>query len=99
MVASTVRSENSSLPGWGYSLPSSSTMRTLAASAPALLSCPVAMARLSFKASEADWVKFTYIGLICWITASCVASPCPTRAPSVTSARPMVPEMGAVTSA
>jgi hypothetical protein len=31
--------------------------------------------------SPADWVKLTYTGSICWITASCVASPWPTSAP------------------
>ena len=50
-------------------------------------------------ASVVDCVKLTYIGLICWITASGVASPCPTSAPSVTSARPMRPEIGDVTDA
>ena len=37
------------------------------------------------------------MGLICWITANGVGSPWPTNAPSVTSARPMRPEIGAVT--
>ena len=33
------------------------------------------------------------------ITAICVASPCPTSAPSVTSARPMRPSIGALMAA
>ena len=60
VVESTVRSENSSLPGCAYSLPSSSTMRTLAASAPlARLNWPASSARRSFSTSLADWVKLT----------------------------------------
>jgi hypothetical protein len=97
VVASTVRSENSSLPGNGYSLPSSSSTRTLADWSPARLKRPLSSARRSAMTSLADWVKFTYSGLICWISASGVASPWPTSAPSVTSERPMRPEIGAVT--
>jgi len=63
------------------------------------LNLPLAIARRRFSTSVVDCVKFTYIGLICWITASWVASPWPTSAPSVTSARPMRPEIGAVTDA
>jgi len=54
------------------------------------------MALRSFMTSEADWVKLINIGSVCWITANWVASPWPTKAPSVTSARPMRPLMGAV---
>ena len=97
-VVSTVRSENKSLPACAYSLPSSSTIRTLAASPPAArLSWPLASPLRSRSTSVVDWVKLTSIGLICWIIASGVASPWPTSAPSVTSARPMRPEIGAVT--
>ena len=99
-VASTVRSENSKRPARAYSLPSSNTKRTLAAWLPlARLSLPASKAWRSFITSPADWVKLTYIGLICCTTASGVASPWPTSAPSVTSARPMLPSMGAVTAA
>jgi len=60
VVGSTVRSVNSSLPGRAYSLPPSSTTRTLAAPAPsARLSLPSAIARRSANASLADWVKLT----------------------------------------
>ena len=100
VVASTVRSENSSRPGWAYSVPSSSTTRTLAASIPlACLNNPLASAARNFITSAADWVKLTYMGLICCTTANWVASPWPTSAPSVTSARPIRPEIGAVTAA
>ena len=53
--------------------------------------------RRSAITSPADCVKLTYSGSICWTTASGVASPWPTSAPSVTSERPMRPEIGAVT--
>ena len=97
VVLSTVRSWKSSLPWRGSSVPSSSTTRTAAEPSPAPRSWPAAMALRRRSTSVVDCVKFTYIGLICCTTASCVASPCPTSAPSVTSARPMRPEMGAVT--
>ena len=99
-VASTVRSLNSSLPIWPYSLPSSSTTRTLAACAPgARASLPLSSALRRRSTSVVDWVKFTYIGFTCCTTASGVASPWPTSAPSVTSERPMRPAMGELTDA
>ena len=61
------------------------------------LTAMLSKARRSRSTSFDDCVKLTYIGLICWISASGVASPCPTSAPSVTSARPIRPEIGAVT--
>jgi hypothetical protein len=72
-------------------------MRTCAPSAPARFSLPCSSARRRFSTSVADCVKFTYSGLICCTSASGVASPWPTSAPSVTSARPMRPEIGEVT--
>ena len=98
VVESSDKSVNSSLPGCAFSDPSLSTSLTLAAwLPPARLNCPLSIARRSWKTSPADWVKFTYTGSICCTTANAVASPWPTKAPSVTSARPMRPEMGEVT--
>ena len=73
-VASTVKSENSSLPVRGSSEPSSRTMRTGSEPSPALRTCFAAIALRRPSTSVVDWVKFTYTVLVCWITASCVAS-------------------------
>ena len=51
----------------------------------------------SFCRSLADCVMFKYMVLVCWISASWVASLADTSAPSVTRARPMRPEIGACT--
>jgi hypothetical protein len=98
VAGSTVRSEKSSLPALGYWVPSSRTRCTSTPSSPpARCRRPCASAWRSFMTSPADCVKLTNMGLICWIIASGVASPWPTSAPSVTSARPMRPLIGAVT--
>ena len=98
VAGSTLKSENSRRPMPGYSLPSSSSRRTCAASLPAArASLPAASALRSFSTSLAGCVKFTYIGLICCTSASGVASVALTSAPSVTNARPMRPEIGALT--
>ncbi|MNT19175.1 hypothetical protein D3C72_1544220 [compost metagenome] len=96
VVGSTVMSENSSLPVCSYSRPSSTYRCTLA---PPLtpLTAPDSMARRRRVTSEAGWVKVTHIGSTCSTSASLVASPLPTSAPSVTSARPARPLIGAVT--
>ncbi|MCG3190733.1 MAG: hypothetical protein LKCHEGNO_03555 [Burkholderiaceae bacterium] len=99
-VGSTDRSVNSSLPGRGSSLPSSSSTRT---SAP----CPLgslrnwlaSSIRRSRSTSALGCVKLTYTLPICWIVASSVASAALTSAPSVTTARPMCPAIGALTRA
>jgi hypothetical protein len=69
-VGSTVTSENSSLPLRGNSVPSSSRRSPGAARRRAL---PPALLRRRCS-SEADWVKLTYTVLVCWISASWVAS-------------------------
>ena len=95
-----MRSANSSLPGSSYSVPSSRMMCTRAPSGSVeRLRLPLSSALRSRSTSAVDWVKFTYIGSICCTTASSVTSPWPTSAPSVTSARPMRPEIGEVTDA
>ncbi|MNP45033.1 hypothetical protein D3C76_1389280 [compost metagenome] len=64
---------------------------------PTACKSPVRKARRRSLSSRVDCVRSAWIGSSCWINANGVLSFCPTKAPSVTRARPIRPEIGAVT--